>query len=186
VVQAAVAKARLATDPDGAARAIDEIESIGRGALREMRQVLGALRQTGDQRAELAPSPRFADIERLFSQARSGGLSVESKIEPPPKTISPAVEIASFRVIQEALTNALKHAPGAHVRVVVRQEGLAMEIEVSDDGAGSPQEVADDQGGGGLIGMRERVSILQGSFEAGHRVDKGFRVVARLPLEAAE
>lgn len=186
VVQAALAKDRLQSDPGAARHAIEEVESVGRGALREMRQILGVLRQAGEEQGALEPAPGLGDLERLCAGARDGGVAVDVAVEGEPGRVAPAVEIAAYRIIQESLTNVVKHAPGAQARVRVRHEPASLSVEVSDDGArGQRRTDGTDQpaGGQGIRGMRERVALLGGSFEAGPLPGGGFRVRVSLPLE---
>jgi signal transduction histidine kinase len=187
VVQSALAQDRLESDPAAAKRALAQVEDVSRNALREMRQILGVMRQAGDDQGALAPSPSIGDLEQLCERAREAGLSVRAAVSGNAPPLPPAVELAAYRVVQEALTNVVKHAPGAHVDVRLDYTPRDLRIEVSDDGASNEQEStrAPTGGGQGLIGMRERVSLLHGSFEAGPRAGGGFRVTATLPLERA-
>jgi signal transduction histidine kinase len=188
VIQSALAKDRLDSDADASRHAMEQVESVGRSALREMRQILGVLRQAGEQQGALEPAPGLGDLERLCARAREGGVSVDVAVEGTPSTIAPAVEIAAYRIIQESLTNVVKHAPGSHARVRVRHDPASLLVEVSDDGpghAGSGGARGDQNGGQGIVGMRERVALLRGAFEAGPLAGGGFRVQASLPLEVA-
>jgi signal transduction histidine kinase len=195
VVQSALAQAHLEPDPPASRHAMAQVEEIGRSALREMRQILGVLRQAGEEQGALDPSPSMSDLERLYAHARDGGLTVDAVVEGAPTSLPPAIELAAYRIVQESLTNALKHAPGAHVEVRLGYGARALTVEVRDDGAAQrvPRTRTTMQGarrtpmngGQGLVGMRERVVLLNGTFEAGPRPDGGFRVAATLPLEGA-
>ncbi len=187
VVQSALAQDRLEADPPAARRAIGQVESIGRSALREMRQILGVLRQAGDERGALDPSPSLTDLDRLCAQARDGGLTVDIATEGDLRGLSPAVELAAYRIVQEALTNAMKYAPGSRVSVALVRASGELRVEVRDGGRtdGRPPQRGAAGGGQGLVGMRERVALLDGNFEAARVPGGGFRVAATLPLEAA-
>jgi signal transduction histidine kinase len=180
VVQAQAAQ-RLAEaeQTDLRRQALDSIETTGRQALVEMRRLLGVLRRT-DADLSLAPQPGLDDLEGLIRQVREAGLPVELHIEGDPEPLPPGVDLSAYRIVQEALTNTLKHAGPAKARVTIRYRSDEVELEVADDGAGT------GKGGGsgqGLIGMRERVAIYGGVFESG-RQNGGYLVRARLPLDA--
>lgn len=191
VVQSALAQERIDPDPSAAHRAMAQVEEIGRGALREMRQILGVLRQAGEDQGALAPAPSLADLGRLYDQARAGGLTVDVDVAfdataegGPGSTLPPAVQLAAYRIVQESLTNALRHAPGTHVEVRIDRDPHALGVEVIDHGTvGTRPTRLPRAGGQGLVGMRERVALLNGSFAAGPRPGGGFRVAATLPLE---
>ncbi|MEZ4552759.1 MAG: sensor histidine kinase [Dehalococcoidia bacterium] len=187
VVQSALAQDRLEADAPAARRAMGQVEQIGRSALREMRQILGVLRQEGEERGALDPSPSLGDLERVYEQGRAGGLRVDASTGGELLGLSPAVELAAFRIVQEALTNAMKHAPGSAVRVRIERGAASLRVEVRDDGAGGGRGAPRRPRGSGqgLVGMRERVVLLGGEFEAGPAEGGGFRVAATLPLEGA-
>jgi signal transduction histidine kinase len=209
VVQAGAARRTLATSPAQATTALGQIESTGRQALVEMRRLLGLLRD-GDHEdaAALTPQPGLAHLESLAEAAREAGLPVEVEVEGEPRPLPAGVDLSAYRIVQEALTNSLKHAGPARARVRVRYGREALEVQVSDDGAGRPApprgdaglamvrlrpggllevtspEVPAAGGGNGLIGMRERVALFGGSLEAGPSPGGGYRVAARLPLDS--
>jgi signal transduction histidine kinase len=146
-----------------------------------MRRLVGLLREKGAM-PEFAPQPGMATIDSLLDGVRAAGLPVELEIDGDPRELPPGVDLAAYRVVQEALTNALKYAGPAHAWVVVRWHGGALELEVANDGRGD----GDGTGGGhGLAGMRERVSLYGGEIESGPRDGGGYIVRARLPLEEA-
>jgi len=182
VVQAEAAEEMLERDkPDRARAPVRKIEETGRAALTDMRRLLGVLRE-GDARPALNPQPGIANLELLLAKVREAGLPVELEVQGTPVPLSPGVDLSAYRIVQEALTNALKYAGRARARVLVRFMPGALELEVTDDGAG-----ADGVGGGGgqgLVGMRERVALFGGELEAGPRLEGGYRVYARLPLGA--
>jgi signal transduction histidine kinase len=180
VLQAAGARAQ--GDPQPAT--LEKIERSGREALVEMRRLLGVLREDGEQ-AALAPQPGIAELETLAATVRAAGFPVELSIEGDCGGLPPAVDLSAYRIVQEALTNTLKHAGPARARVRVCRDGAALTIDVIDDGAGAPDRADSAGGGHGLIGMRERVAIFGGQLSARPRPEGGFAVHARLPLEAA-
>jgi signal transduction histidine kinase len=183
VVQAAAARRMIDQDPDKARTALESVEETGRDALREMRRMLGMLRK-GDEDLALAPQPSISEIDWLLERAREAGLDVDLTIEGEKKRLQSSVDLSAFRIVQEALTNTLKHAGPARAHVTVRYSDSDVELEVSDDGRSVPgQKVNGAPAGQGLVGMRERVAMLGGRMEAGYRKDGGFGVHATLPLE---
>jgi signal transduction histidine kinase len=181
VVQAGAARTLLTEDADSARDALLAVEHSGRQALEEMRRLLGMLRQ--DQRdAELLPQPGLGSVRALVERVRSTGLDVRLTVDGKPSPLPPGVDLSAYRILQEALTNTVKHAraSAAHVRLAYGPDRI--DVEVEDDGAaGAPANGA----GHGLIGMRERVDLYGGAFEAGPNDAGGFRVRASLPLEAS-
>ena len=184
VVQAAGARAQAAPDaPD--ASTLEKIERSGREALVEMRRLLGVLRRPEpDDEDSLSPSRGIADLSQLADHLRDAGLDVELSLDCEGAALASALELSAYRIVQEALTNTLKHAgPRARVLVRVARDPGVLTIEVRDDGAGQPprQQLSAD-GGHGLIGIQERAAVFGGSVHAGPRPDGGFAVHARLPL----
>jgi signal transduction histidine kinase len=179
VVHAQGAQRVLDRDPDRAREALETIERTGRSALEEMRRALGALRRS-DADAPLAPQPGMGDLGALVEQARAGGLTVELVTEGTPEPLPADVDRSAYRIVQEALTNARKHAGRVRARIAVRYGGPTLELEISNDGP--PGRPAQDAGGHGLVGMRERVTLYGGELHAGHRPEGGFVVRASLPL----
>jgi len=179
VVQAG-AERRVLDETSGSTReGLETIERIGRGALTEMRRLVGMLRSdVGDP---LAPQPGLDDLPTLITQVREAGLPVELHLDGPPRALPVGLELSAYRIVQEALTNALKHAGEAHASVYVRYGVDSLELEIIDDGAGTQTPVA--SGGHGLVGMRERVSVYGGELEAGPRPEGGYRLHASLPVE---
>jgi signal transduction histidine kinase len=159
--------------------ALLSVERTGRQALAEMRRLLGILRRSDDELAH-APPPGMAGVDELVEQLREAGLDVELRIEGDPVPLPPGLDVSAYRILQEALTNALKHAGPARATVVVRYSQRELELEVTDDGRGAEDDGA---GGHGLIGMRERVAIYGGELQTGPRHNGGYAVHARLPLE---
>jgi signal transduction histidine kinase len=160
--------------------ALAAIEATGRETVDEMRRLLGVLRRADDGLA-LAPQPGLRDLETLVAHVRDAGLPVELRFEGEPLPLPPGIELSAYRIVQEALTNALKHAGRAHAEVTVRYETGAVELEIRDDGDGT------GDGGGtghGLVGMRERVALWGGRLDAGRHEAGGWAVRARLPVES--
>ncbi|MEU4833390.1 sensor histidine kinase [Streptosporangium sp. NPDC023615] len=183
-VQAAAARRVLASDPDGAREALSAIEQLGRTAMAEMRSIVGVLR-TDATPAERGPQPGVREIPALIVQMREAGLRTQLSIEGERETLSPGVDLAAYRLVQEALTNSLRHAgPRARAWVTVRHEPDALAVSVADDGLG-PGAGGDDEEvtGHGLAGIRERVALYGGLLRIGPRPGGGFEVDARFPLK---
>ncbi|MFF1322966.1 MULTISPECIES: sensor histidine kinase [Streptomyces] len=178
-VQAGVGLALLDTDPEQARSALTTIKAKSKEALGEVRQVLDTLRTPGD--APRAPAPGLDRLPELVRQAASAGLTVDVEGEPP--RLAPGTDLAAFRIVQEALTNVVRHSGSRHARVHLDHgDGATLRLRIDDDG---PATGADAGGSGnGLAGMRERAAALGGTIEAGARGDGGFRVLAVLPLKA--
>jgi signal transduction histidine kinase len=179
VVQAGAARTVVQQDPEAADGALRQIEASGRMGLAEMRRLLEILK--AEDAGELAPQPGLAHLPTLLDGMRATGLPVEAVVEGEPRPLPPGVDLSAYRIVQEALTNALRHADAASTRVRLRYEPDALEVEVDDDGPGPP--AGGNGRGHGLIGMRERAQLFGGEFEAGPRPGGGFRVRARLPAE---
>ena len=182
VVQAGAARVALGDGDSHARSALEQVEDTGRQALAELRRLLGILR-TDDGAAARAPQPSLAGIGALVEQVRAAGLPVELTLEGERRSVPPGVELAAYRIVQEALTNALKHAGPAKASVRIAFTPRALELEIADDGAGAPSP---DGGGHGLAGMRERAALYGGQVEAGVIPGGGFRVRARLPVDAEQ
>lgn len=178
VLQAQGAQRALAEDPERAREALVSIEAAGRTGLSEMRRLLGLLTDPGVEPPH-EPQPSLARLEDLVEQVRSTGTSVGLDVVGPVRPLGAGIELASYRIVQEALTNALKHAPGAEVRVRVEYGAEAVSLSVVDDGDAPP--APSGPAGHGLVGMRERVALYGGELTAGRR-GGGFAVTARLPL----
>ncbi|MDQ1021587.1 sensor histidine kinase [Streptomyces afghaniensis] len=178
-VQAGVGLALLDSDPEQARTALTTIKAQSKEALGEVRQVLDTLRAPGD--APRAPAPGLDRLPELVEQAASAGLTVEIEGEPP--RLAPGTDLAAFRIVQEALTNVVRHSGSRHARVHLAHDADVLRLRVDDDG---PATGADAGGSGnGLAGMRERATALGGTIEAGPHPDGGFRVLAVLPLRAS-
>jgi signal transduction histidine kinase len=183
-VQASAARRVLATNPDGARDALSTIEEMGRTAMAEMRNIVGVLR-TDATPAERGPQPGVREIPTLVDQMREAGLRTQLWIEGERGRLSPGVDLAAYRLVQEALTNSLRHAgPAARAWVTVRHEPGELAIQVEDDGLGPGIGGSEgEQSGHGLVGIRERVALYGGLLRIGPRSGGGFEVNARFPLK---
>ena len=188
VVQAAAAQQVLPHSPERATDALVAIQDIGRQAVVELRRMLGILRAQGES-PSLAPEPGVAALEDLVAQVREVGLPVELTVEGEAKPLSSGVDRSAYRIVQEALTNTLKHAGPATAEVTLTYGDRALEIDVLDDGLGASDGhggfgAPDRRGGGfGLAGMRERATLYGGALESGPRPGRGYALHASLPLE---
>ena len=180
VVQAGAARVIIRRDPEEATAALKRIEDTGRMGLGEMRRLLG-IEESVDKGTPLMPQPGLDRLDELLDNIRGTGLPVEAMVEGTPCHLSPGVDLTAYRVVQEGLTNALKHAGEAHARVLLRYGEEALEVEIADDGRGPPPD-GTEPAGHGLIGMRERVALFGGSLETGARPGGGFIVRARIPV----
>ena len=178
-VQAGAAKTVALADPQGAVQAMAAVEQTGREALSELRHLLAVLRPDSSS-GELGPQPGLAGVERLVAQFREAGLAVSLDLDPVPAALPARVDLFAYRIVQEALTNVLKHAgPGRSAAVQVRVQPQMVTVEVTDDGRGATLLPGS---GHGLVGMRERVQLLGGTLQAMPRAEGGFRVQAVLPI----
>jgi signal transduction histidine kinase len=180
VIQAGGARMVMDSSPERAEASLRSVERAGREALAEMRRLLGVLDGDADPRA-LAPQPGLGDIDELLSRMRASGLAADLRVDGEPASLSPALDLCAYRIVQEALTNAIKHAAPARAEVRVRWGPDALELEISDDGRGAGKAKA-VSGGHGIVGMRERAGLHGGSIHAGTGPGGGFTVRARLPL----
>ena len=182
-VQAGVGNYVAAARPQEAARALSSIEATSRGALHEMRRLLGVLRDEGAT-ADLRPAHGLDDLGLLIKGTAAAGVLVHLEIRGTPCRVPPGIDLAAYRIIQEALTNVVKHAETASSWVVVTYQENAVCIEVTDDGRGTPTTPVSAGAGHGIVGMRERVALYAGEFSAGPLPGHGFHVAARLPLDS--
>ncbi len=183
-VLATGARRTLSRDPVAADEALSTIEATGRATLREMRRLLDVLRRDDEPDASLEPQPGVAGLETLVEKVREAGLNVQLRVVGTPRTLDPGIDLTVFRIVQEGLTNALKHAgpASAEVRVEFRPDRLLLDVE--DNGRG------EDAGNGrrtghGLVGMRERISLYGGTLRTGSRRGGGYSVAASIPLDPA-
>ncbi|MFF9851716.1 sensor histidine kinase [Streptomyces litmocidini] len=181
-VQAGVGLALLDSDPEQARTALTTIKAASKEALGEVRQVLDTLRTPGD--APRAPAPGLDRLPELVEQAAAAGLAVTVSTSGPPPVLPPGADLAAFRIVQEALTNVVRHSGSRTARVLVGYGSGCLELTVDDDGPATGTEAGGS--GNGLAGMRERAAALGGTIEAGARPDGGFRVHAALPLRPRE
>jgi signal transduction histidine kinase len=182
-VQAAAGREIVHSNPDKAAEVFARIEAVGRESLTELRRMLGVLRDSGDVAASLSPQPGIADIAAAVAQSSSTGVATHLVIEGRQRPIAPGIELAAFRIVQEALTNVRKHAgESASATVRISYEPRDLVVEVSDDGRGAATSLSGAGSGHGSIGMRERVDIYGGQFTSGPRAGGGYTVRASLPI----
>jgi signal transduction histidine kinase len=180
-VQASAVRRLLRPEQERERDALLVVEQTGREALAEMRRMVGVLRRP-EEAPVLAPQPSLEHLNKLVEQAREAGLPVELHVEGDPRPLPAGVDLTAYRLVQEGLTNALKHAKAERAEVLVRYEAGDIEVTVSDDGQGAGSE---DGGGHGLVGMRERVAVYGGELEAGPRPEGGYRLRAKLPVVPA-
>jgi signal transduction histidine kinase len=185
-VQSGVGAHVANTQPKEARRSLAAIEATSRAALEELRRLLGVLRQEDEPQGDLAPAPGLANLEGLLAEVAEAGLAVRLRVEGAPAPLPAGLDLSAYRIVQEALTNVVKHAGPATAQVTIRYRDHEMAVEVIDDGRGVAAVAADGRRGTGhgLIGMAERVAVFGGDLEVGPRPGGGFRVAARLPLAA--
>ena len=180
VIQAGGARLVMDAEPTQAEESLRSVERAGHEALAELRRLLGAL--GGDDPHALAPQPGLGDLAQLLDEACRSGISTNLRVDGTPVSVPPALDLCAYRIVQESLTNAIKHAAPATASVNVRWRQGALELEISDDGRGGNGRPPRRVGGHGILGMRERVALHNGTLEAGARASGGFTVRARLPL----
>jgi signal transduction histidine kinase len=180
-LHAEAGQALLPGDPERADRSLAVIGEVARTTLTELRRVVGVLRD--DEAAPLAPQPGLDQLPMLVGEVERAGLPVTLEVSGTPGPLSRTLDTSAYRIVQEALTNVLRHAGPATAQVRITYEPDAVAVEVFDDGAGPPNGEAPTTGAGGhgLAGMRERAALLGGTLTAGARLDRGFAVAARLP-----
>jgi signal transduction histidine kinase len=178
-VQASAVRRLLRPEQEQEREALRVVEETGRQALAEMRRMVGVLRRPEEAPA-LAPQPSLVHLDRLVEHVREAGLAVALHVEGEPKPLAPGIDLTAYRLVQEGLTNALKHADASRADVTVRYEDGEVQLVVADNGKGSANGSSD--GGHGLVGMKERVSVYGGDLEAGPAPAGGFVLRARLPV----
>jgi len=192
IIQAGAARKIMSTSPEEAGEALLAVESGGRAAMTELRHVMGLLTMTDEGEeagedegmgggAELTPQPGLDQLESLIGRVRDTGVPVALTVTGPPRPLAPGVELAAYRVVQEALTNTVKHASGATASVTVEFGPQRLRLEVTDTGGYSDGAAVGS--GRGLIGLRERLAVYGGTLNAGRRLTGGYRVEALIPLE---
>jgi len=179
-VQSGVGVHVLDSQPEEARKALAAVEATSRQALVEMRRLLGVLRQEAEPRGSLAPAPGLGEVEALAAEVARAGVRVEVRIDGTPCELPAGLDLSAYRIVQEALTNVVRHAGPATARVAVRYSPGRVALEVVDDGHGPDDQ---DRGGLGIAGMRERAALYGGTLEAGPLPGGGFRVAASLPVE---
>ncbi len=179
-VQAGVGLHVMDAEPEEARRALQHISQMSRSSITEIRWLLGRVRNT-DGSPAYRPAPGLSDLTRLADEVAHAGLDVDLRVDDDVDDVPPGVGLAAYRIVQEALTNALRHAQANRADVRVGLEDGVLEVEVTDDGRG----MTSGPHGHGLVGMRERAAVYGGSVEAGPRQAGGFRVSARLPFAAS-
>ncbi|MEV7981930.1 sensor histidine kinase [Streptomyces sp. NPDC086519] len=184
-VQAGLARFVFESDPGKARGALGTIADTSGEALDELRRMLEVLRDEDPRAAERAPMPTLERLAELVERVRSGGLPVGFVVEGAPRPLPPGVELCAYRVVQEALTNVLKHAGRAHARVLLRYGASELTVSVLDDGEGVNPDRMRTGAGHGLIGMRERAKLYGGTISVGPRSEGGFAVELTLPTSAA-
>ncbi len=181
VVQAGAAERMFSLDPDRAERALVSVQATGREALSELRHLLGVLRDDGEPTVEgLTPQPDLDDVDRLAAQVRETGLELSLTRTGRVRRLGLGVELAAYRILQEALTNVLKHGNARRAEVEIEYGAACLVLSVRDDGGGGPPEV--HRGGNGVRGMTERAALYGGSLRVGPRPEGGFAVRAELPI----
>lgn len=180
-VQASAVRRLLRPEQERERAALLVVEQTGREALAEMRRMVGVLRRP-EEAPTLAPQPSLERLDKLVEQAREAGLPVELRVEGDPVQLPVGLDLTAYRLVQEGLTNALKHAHAKKAQVVVRYGDSDIEVTVTDDGEGNG---TGDGSGHGLVGMRERVSVFGGQLDAGPGPNGGYQLRARLPLVSA-
>jgi signal transduction histidine kinase len=187
VIQAGAARTMMRPDQEQAREALLAVEAGGRAAMSELRHVMGLLTMNvaGPDPAgpaELAPQPGLDRLEALITGVRASGVPVELNVAGQPRPMLPGIELAAYRVVQEALTNTVKHARGASATVAVEYGASHLRVEVANTG-GAPRASATTGNGRGLIGLQERLAVYGGTLHAGPRPRGGYRVHAQIPLE---
>jgi signal transduction histidine kinase len=180
-VQAGAVRRLLRPDQERERQALEVVEATGREALTEMRRLVGLLREQGSM-PEFSPQPSMRAVDVLVGTVREAGLPVELEIDGAPRELPPGVDLSAYRVIQEALTNALRYAGPAQAWVTVRWSDDTLELEIANDGRSEPGVGG---GGHGLAGLRERVALVGGTVDSGPRAGGGFVVRAQLPIGGA-
>ncbi|WP_230858922.1 sensor histidine kinase [Actinoplanes aureus] len=196
IVQAGAAREVLTTMPDEAVGALEAVEKAGRTTMTELRHLLGLLAPAADgeedhEGTDLAPQPTLSSLSRLIDRIAFAGLPVEVRVSGEPRPLPSGIDVTAYRIVQEALTNALKHGAGGKAEVTIRYADHALRVEVLTTGpsvltGGAPSSAGHGDGAGrGLLGLRQRVAVYGGDLDARRRLGGGYRVRARIPLEAS-
>jgi signal transduction histidine kinase len=185
VIQAGAARKVMATDPGQASEALLAVESGGRAAMAELRQAMGLLSRDDDGDPDLSPQPGLEQLEALIERVREAGVTVELEVTGQVRGLPSGVELTAYRVVQEALTNTMKHAPRASAHVTVEYGDDQVRVEVVDFGGTAVGDVTGSDAGRGLMGLRERLAVHDGTLQSGPRLTGGYRVEAIIPVEAS-
>lgn len=180
-IQTQAVRRRLAPDQVREAEDLAAVETTAREALAEMRRLFGVLRSDGEA-ASLSPQPGLHELERLCEQVRASGLDVEVEVEGSPYALPAGLDLTAYRILQEGLTNALRHSGARRATVLLRYGAARLDIAVDDDGRGFDSATVPSDGHG-LVGVRERVALYEGTVQVLPRKTRGTRLVASLPLE---
>lgn len=188
VIQAGAARKVMDTAPEQSKEALLAVEASGRAAMSELRHVMGLIAASGTGHSEstgeaLEPQPGLDQLDDLVRRVRAAGLPVTVALSPPPEPLPPGVDLTAYRVVQEALTNTMKHAAGSTASVTIGHDDGWLEIEVTDTG-GAQGTYAQGGNGRGLIGLRERLAVYGGTLVAGRRIGGGYKIEARVPWRA--
>ena len=187
VIQAAAARKVMKTEPESAYEAMAAVERVGQEAMADLRHIFDVLRETDADKntePELRPQASFEQVESLLTRVRGAGLDVTAISTGTPRPLPPAASLAAYRIVQESLTNVLRHARGSTAKVVLDYGDTALQIVVSNTAPREPPPKPTSPGGHGLVGLAERVHVLGGEFDAAPQVIGGYRVRARLPWAA--
>jgi len=185
VVMAGAARKVLEHSPEQATNALLEVESAGRAAMGELRQVMGLLVESAREQHRLAPQPGIDQLGVLVARIRATGVPIDYHVSGEVRPLTPGIDLTAYRVVQEALTNTVKHASGAGVRITVEYKPALLILDIADSG-GVPGQIAAAGNGRGLMGLRERVAMHEGTLEAGPRSGGGYRVRVQIPLPAED
>jgi signal transduction histidine kinase len=180
-IQAGMAGRVIHSQPAEARNALDAIEATSRETLAELRQVLGGFRESTSDAEPLSPAPGLADLQRIATAAENSGVHVTVRRAGDSRPLPAHIDLSAFRIVQEALTNVVRHANARECRVTIELRTAELAIEIIDDGRSASAPGT----GYGIVGMRERSRLLHGEFDAGPRPEGGFRVMARIPVPAA-
>jgi signal transduction histidine kinase len=185
-IQAGAARMVQGSDPEAAVRTLATVEVTARLALVELSRLLGVIRSETGPAPPREPRPGLEYLDDLVQRGRDAGLRVEVVVAGRPRALPEALDLSAYRIVQEAITNVIRHAPATHVEVFLRYGSDELELRVTDDGRGQPARSLERRSGHGIIGMRERVALFGGDLQVGFRAEGGFQVAARLPLKAGE
>ena len=183
-VQSGVGAHLMERRPEEARRALLAINEASKEALQELRATLGVLRQV-DEPDPRTPAPGLAQLTGVIASTTAAGVDVRLDVSGEPRDLPAGVDLAAYRIIQESLTNVVRHARAATARIAIAYRRADVLIEIEDDGRGTADIGHETPGGNGMLGMRERATALGGELEAGPQAGGGFRVTARLPLDGA-